>query len=356
MPDADKIFEKALNKERISEQEAFLLFKEGNLIKLGQVASAVRKNFHPDNIVTFVIDRNINYTNICTSKCKFCAFYREKEASDAYLLSEGEIFTKIDEAIDLGATQIMLQGGLHPELKIDYFTRLLSAIKKRYNIHIHSFSPPEIVHIARNSEISTKEALKKLKEAGLDSLPGGGAEILVDHIRQKISPNKISADLWLKVMEEAHGVGLKTTATMMMGSLETPEDRIEHLSCLRNLQDKAGGFRAFIPWTFQPGHTELGGKSISGAEYLRMLAISRIFLDNFKHLQGSWVTQGKEIGQLSLHFGANDLGSIMIEENVVASTGVSYKMSKEEMIELIKGASFFPAQRNTCYEILQTFN
>jgi len=351
-----KILEKPLSEKRISEDEALTLLKEGSLIELGQVANKIRKKFHPEGIATFVIDRNINYTNICESKCKFCAFYREKTDPDAYVLNKDEIFSKINEALELGGTQIMLQGGLNPDLKINYYTDLLSAIKSNYEVCVHSFSPPEIAHISKNSGLSIRETLSELKKAGLDSLPGGGAEILVDHIRHQISPNKIGAELWLKVMEEAHNAGLRATATMMMGSLETIEERIYHLSKLRTLQDKTGVFRAFIPWTFQPGHTELGGKKTSGPEYLKMLAVSRMFMDNFEHVQGSWLTQGKEIGQVALHFGANDLGSIMIEENVVASTGVCYKMSKEEITYLIKKAGFIPAQRNTKYKILETFD
>ncbi|MDO8885907.1 cyclic dehypoxanthinyl futalosine synthase [Candidatus Oleimmundimicrobium sp.] len=356
MKTTENILKKSLSGKRITEDEALTLLKEGELTQLGETANELRKKFHPEDIVTFVIDRNINYTNICESKCKFCAFYREKTDPDAYVLDKDEIFSKIDETLELGGTQIMLQGGLNPDLKIDYYTDLLSAIKSNYKIHIHSFSPPEIAHISKNSGLSLRETLSELKKAGLDSLPGGGAEILVDHIRHQISPNKIGAELWLNVMEEAHSIGLRATATMMMGSLETIEDRILHLSRLRALQDKTGVFRAFIPWTFQPGHTELGGKKTSGVEYLKMLAVSRIFMDNFEHVQGSWVTQGKDIGQIALHFGANDLGSIMIEENVVASTGVCYKMSKDQIINMIKKAGFVPAQRNTRYEILETFN
>ncbi len=356
MKATENILKKSLSGKRITENKALTLLKEGKLIQLGEAANELRKKFHHEGIVTFVIDRNINYTNICESKCKFCAFYREKTDPDAYVLDKDEIFSKIDEALELGGTQIMLQGGLNPDLKIDYYTDLLSAIKSNYKIHIHSFSPPEIAHISKNSGLSLRETLSELKKAGLDSLPGGGAEILVDHIRHQISPNKIGAELWLKVMEEAHNVGLRATATMMMGSLETLEERISHLSKLRALQDKTGVFRAFIPWTFQPGHTELGGEKTTGVEYLKMLSVSRIFLDNFEHVQGSWLTQGKKIGQIALHFGANDLGSIMIEENVVASTGVCYKMSKDQIINMINKAGFIPAQRNTKYEILETFS
>lgn len=350
-----EIVERVSGGERISETDAVLLLRERDMLLLGSVADQICRSFHSENAVSYVIDRNINYTNICSSKCKFCAFFREKGDPDAYLLSKEEIFKKIEETVALHGTQIMLQGGLHPDLDLDYFTDLLSGIKEKYPVHIHSFSPPEIVHIAEASGISLKRTLEKLREAGLDSLPGGGAEILVDHVRQKISPKKISADLWLDVMKAAHSIGMRTTATMMMGSVETLEDRVEHLSKLRKHQDITGGFRAFIPWTFQPSHTELGGQPTSSIDYLRTLAVSRIFLDNFENIQGSWVTQGKEIGQLTLSFGANDLGSIMIEENVVRATGVSCKMSEEEMIRIIKATGKKAVKRNTNYETLAVF-
>jgi cyclic dehypoxanthinyl futalosine synthase len=352
---AENILEKVLAGHRLSEKEALFLLKEGDLLKLGLAADAIRKRKFGADLATFIIDRNINYTNICISGCKFCAFYRQKEDPEAYLLSEEEIFKKIEEAIELGATQIMLQGGLHPDLDIDFYTNLLRKIKQRYQVDIHSFSPPEIDHIARVSKLSSSQVIRKLKSAGLDSLPGGGAEILVDGVRKRISPQKISAERWLAIMREAHSCGLKSTATMMMGSQESPADRIEHLAKIRVLQDETGGFRAFILWTFQPGNTELGGRKANIFDYLSTLAIARLFLDNIDHIQGSWVTQGKEIGQLTLYFGADDLGSIMLEENVVRAAGVSFKMSKEEMIRLIRNAGRLPAQRNTRYEILRRF-
>lgn len=347
------VLNKALEDQRLSPEEALGLLKKGNLLLLGNAADRIAQKFHPEGYASYIIDRNINYTNICESKCKFCAFYREEDSPEAYLLSKEEIFKKIEETLALHGTQIMLQGGLHPKLDIDYFTDLLSNIKGKFTIDIHSFSPAEILQISKVSHLSLGETLVRMKDAGLDSLPGGGAEILVDHVRNKISPNKIGTDQWLQVMEEAHAIGMRTTATMMLGSIENIEDRIEHLLRLRNLQDKTNGFRAFIPWTFQPGHTELGGNSTSSIDYLRTLAVSRLFLDNFENIQGSWVTQGKEIGQITLSFGANDLGSIMIEENVVAATGVSYKMSEEEMIRLIKDTGKKAAKRNTRYEPLE---
>lgn len=355
MNELNLILSKEESGERISPDEALCIFEHAHLLDLARWAKKARFAHHPQNIATFTIDRNINYTNVCTSKCKFCAFYREKESKDAFVLRPEEIFKKIDKAMALGATQIMLQGGLNPDLGLGYFVGLLAGIKAKYDITIHSFSPPEIFHLAKISDLTVLDVLMELKEAGLDSLPGGGAEILVDRVRNEISPHKIGAKDWLSVMDAAHEAGLKATATMMMGSLETTKERIEHLKVVRDLQDKTGVFRAFIPWTFQPGKTELGGATTTGAEYLRFLAISRIFLDNFDHIQGSWVTQGKDIGALCLHFGADDLGSIMIEENVVAATGVSHKISESEMVELIKSSGFVPGKRDTEYNILKVY-
>ncbi|NPV27684.1 MAG: dehypoxanthine futalosine cyclase [Firmicutes bacterium] len=356
MTHTEEIIEQTLEGHRLSEDEALYLFAEGDLLDLGRAANEIANRLHPENIATFIIDRNINYTNVCVSRCKFCAFYRERFHPEAYLLTQKEIFEKIEETLALGGTQIMLQGGLHPDLDLEYFEELLASIKSRYQIEIHSFSPPEIFHLADQSNLPIRKVLQRLQAAGLDSLPGGGAEILVDGVRQVISPHKITANQWLEVMETAHQLGMSTTATMMLGSVETPADRIAHLSKLRALQDRTGGFRAFIPWTFQPGHTELGGQHTSSIDYLRTLAIARLFLDNFPHIQGSWVTQGPRIGQLTLLFGGDDLGSIMIEENVVRSTGVSYKISKEEMIRLIRATGKIPAQRDTRYQIIQVFD
>lgn len=349
------ILKRVLEGNRLSEEEAIFLLKEGDLLALGQAAREICLRKHPDNLVTFVIDRNINYTNICVSQCKFCAFYRTKDEPDAYTLSREEILTKIGETIALNGTQIMLQGGLHPDLSLDYYVDLLRSIKERFDIQIHSFSPPEIYHISKISSLSVPETLRELREAGLDSLPGGGAEILVDHVRQTISPNKIASSAWLEIMEEAQKMDMITTATMMMGSIETIEDRVGHLAKIRNLQDRTAGFISFIPWTYHPGHTKLGGRTISPLDYLKMLSVSRLFLDNFDNVQGSWVSQGKEIGQISLHFGANDLGSIMIEENVLKATGVSYKMSVDEMVQWIRKAGKIPAQRDTDFGIVRRF-
>ena len=339
----------------ISAQEALNLLKHEDILVLGKMADKIRQQKHPDNVVSFVVDRNINYTNICTSECKFCAFYRKEENSDTYVLSNEVIMEKIKETIEAGGTQIMLQGGLNPNLRLSYYVDLLKMIKSKYNITIHSFSPAEIVHIAKQENMSVKAVLLSLHEAGLDSLPGGGAEILVDEIRYKISPKKITADQWLNVMEEAHEIGMKSTATMVIGFGETLEQRIEHMQKIKELQEKTGGFRAFITWTFQPGNTELGGKKTNAWEYLRTLAVTRIYLDNIEHIQGSWVTQGQETGQITLAFGANDLGSIMLEENVVRAAGTAYEMSINKMVNLITASDKIPAQRDTEYNIIKKF-
>ena len=339
----------------ISAQEALNLLKHEDILVLGKMADKIRQQKHPDNVVSFVVDRNINYTNICTSECKFCAFYRKEENSDTYVLSNEVIMEKIKETIEAGGTQIMLQGGLNPNLRLGYYVDLLKMIKSKYNITIHSFSPAEIVHIAKQENMSVKAVLLSLHEAGLDSLPGGGAEILVDEIRYKISPKKITADQWLNVMEEAHKIGMKSTATMVIGFGETLEQRIEHMQKIKELQEKTGGFRAFITWTFQPGNTELGGKKTNAWEYLRTLAVTRIYLDNIEHVQGSWVTQGQETGQITLAFGANDLGSIMLEENVVRAAGTAYEMSINKMVNLITASGKIPAQRDTEYNIIKKF-
>jgi cyclic dehypoxanthinyl futalosine synthase len=342
--------------KRLSSDEAVMLFKKANLLKLAKAADDICKKKHPDGFATFQIDRNINYTNICQNQCSFCAFYRKKDHPEAYVLSQEEIENKVAETIELSGKQIMLQGGINPDLKIDYYTKMFAEIKKKFNIRIHSLSPPEVVYIAESAGLSISDALRELIKAGLDSLPGGGAEILVDRVRQRISPRKISSEKWLEVMEEAHKIGLKTTATMMIGTVETIEDRITHLQKIRDLQDKTGGFLSFISWTFQPGNTALGGKPVSSIEYLRTLSIARLFLDNFPNIQGSWVTQGKDIGQICLSFGANDLGSIMIEENVVKAAGVSHRMSVGEMVDLIGKAGKIPAQRDTEFNILKVYN
>lgn len=349
------ILAEILEGRRISGEEFLFLYQEADLLALARAAVTIRDRRFPNDLITFIIDRNINYTNVCSCRCKFCAFYREATSPDAYVMGKEELFRKIEEAVNAGATQVMIQGGLHPELGIDYFTDMFSSIKRKYDITIHSLTAPEIVHIAGVSGLTTRETLQRLAAAGLDSLPGGGAEVLHDEVRTRISPNKIRTAEWLRVMQEAHEIGLKTTATMMMGSLDTVEHRLAHLEAIRELQDKTGGFRAFIMWTYQPGNNELMGSKVTSLEYLRMLALSRLYLDNFAHVQGSWVTQGKQIGQLSIFFGADDLGSVMLEENVVRAAGLAYKASKEEIIDLIRKAGKTPAQRDTAYNILKIF-
>ncbi|OIP65094.1 MAG: dehypoxanthine futalosine cyclase [Nitrospirae bacterium CG_4_9_14_3_um_filter_53_35] len=349
------IEEKIREEKRLTQEEGLFLLEKADLLTLGEWAQRSRRRKHPDQTVTFIIDRNINYTNICINRCRFCAFYRSKGDPDAYLLSREETFRKIQETLNLGGTQILMQGGLHPDLSIEYFEELFHEIKTRYPIHIHALSPPEIVHLSRQSDLSIRDVLTRLKASGLDSIPGGGAEILVDRVRSRISPNKISQKIWLDVMREAHGLGIPASATMMFGSIEEPEDVIQHLIRIRDLQDETGGFTAFIPWSYQPGNTELGGETVTGVEYLRVLSISRLLLDNIDNIQASWVTQGAKMGQAALFFGANDFGSTMIEENVVSATGVSYRMSAEEIIRLIRDAGFQAAQRNTTYQILKRF-
>lgn len=339
----------------LTERETEQLLVSGDILELGRSADALRQRLHPGNIVTFVIDRNINYTNVCTSGCGFCAFYRKEDHPEAYVLSLEAILAKVGETVAAGGTQVMLQGGLHPGLGIEYYQELLTAIKRDYDITIHSFSPAEILHISRQAGLSVTETLVRLKAAGLDSLPGGGAEILVDSVRKRVSPQKISAGEWLAVMRTAHAVGLKTTATMVIGMGENYADRIEHMAKIRQLQDETGGFRAFIMWSYQPGNTALGGEKTSAWDYLRTLAVARLFLHNVPHIQGSWVTQGENVGQLTLAFGANDLGSIMLEENVVRAAGTAYEMSTEKMVSLIRSTGKIPAVRDTGYNILKVF-
>lgn len=349
-------FEKVAAGESLSREEALSLLADADLLRLGSAADSIRKRLHPDNLVTFVVDRNVNYTNICESKCKFCAFYRDHGATDAYLLAEEEIFAKIRELADSGGTQLLMQGGLHPDLGIDWFEDLFRKIKERFpRIQNHSLSPAEITQIASISGLTVRDAVNRLKAAGLDSIPGGGAEILVDRVRQEISPKKIGWNGWAEVMRAAADAGMPTTATMMFGSRETDEEIVEHIFRVRELQAAGGSFTAFIPWTYQPGNTELGGSTATGVEYLKVLALSRIILDNIPNIQASWVTQGAKMAQVALFFGANDLGGTMLEENVVAAAGCSFRMSREEMVDLIHGAGFNAAQRTTTYRIVRNY-
>ncbi|WP_456370334.1 cyclic dehypoxanthinyl futalosine synthase [Thermodesulfatator atlanticus] len=349
----EKIIEKVRIGKRISPEEALTLWREASFFELGALAREVRFRIHPERIVTYIIDRNINYTNICISGCKFCAYYRPPGKEGGFVLSQEELFRKIEETLALGGVQILLQGGLHPELPFSFYVEMLQSIKKKFpEIHIHGFSPPEIVHFSEISGKTIEEVLRELIKAGLNSIPGGGAEILVDRIRKKVSPNKCSAEKWLEVMRTAHRLGLKTTATMMFGHLETIEDRIEHLKRIRDLQDETGGFTAFIPWPFQPGNTEIDVPKVMPVEYLSMLALSRIFLDNVKNIQASWVTQGPKVAQVALEFGANDFGSTMIEENVVAAAGVSHRLSVDEIERIIRDAGYEPRRRRMDYTLI----
>ncbi|MCI7260843.1 MAG: dehypoxanthine futalosine cyclase [Selenomonadales bacterium] len=340
---------------RINERDGIELLKHGDAIELGRLADAKRRELFGDT-VTFIVDRNINYTNVCKNECKFCAFFRRKDHKDAYLLTYDEILAKVKETVAAGGTQVMIQGGLYPDLGLEYYEKMLRLIRDKFpSITIHSFTATEIQYFAQQAGISVLDTLKRLQEAGLASLPGGGAEILVDEVRKRVSPKKIMTDDWLKVMECAHSIGMESTATMVIGLGETMAQRIEHMEKIRQLQDKTGGFRAFITWTYQPGNTELGGKKTSGWDYMKTLALSRLYMDNIKHIQGSWVTQGERIGQLTLGFGGDDLGSIMLEENVVRAAGTSYDMSINKMVNMIRGAGRKPAQRNTKYEIIKRF-
>ena len=352
--DLKAISEKILAGERIGDEEYRLLAENADLLELGMLADSVRRRRHPSGVVTYIIDRNINYTDICISECRFCAFYKKPGDTRGFLLGRERLAEKIKETKALGGTQILLQGGLHPDLPFSYYEEMVRFIKE-FGVRLHGFSPPEIWHFATISGKTMPEVLAALIAAGLDSIPGGGAEILCDRVRQAIAPRKCTADQWLAVMEEAHRQGLRTTATMMYGHLETAEERLEHLRRLRRLQDHTGGFTAFIPWPFQPGNSDLGETLKTGAAlYLRTLALARIYLDNFDNLQASWVTQGAKVAQLSLSFGANDFGSTMIEENVVAAAGVSFRLSEEEIRRLIVEAGFTPRQRLMDYSLRET--
>jgi cyclic dehypoxanthinyl futalosine synthase len=348
----DEIEHKVEAGKRLDREEGVFLMEEGDLLWLGLLANHVRRRKHPQRIVTYVVDRNINYTNICVSACRFCAFFRSPGEADGYLLSREELHHKIEETLELGGTQILMQGGLHPELRLDYYTSMFRGIKENCPIHLHCLSPPEIVHLARLEGMEVAEVIGRLKEAGLDSIPGGGAEILVDRVRRLVAENKCTTDEWLEVMREAHGLGMRTTATMMFHHVETLAERVEHLLRVRELQDATGGFTAFIPWPFQPDNTALGGPRATGVDYLRTLAVCRIMLDNVDNIQASWVTQGAKVAQVALEFGANDFGSTMIEENVVAAAGACFRMSEEEIVRYIEDAGYIARQRDQAYNLL----
>lgn len=348
----DRIAKKVLAAERISADEGALLLREGGLLELGMLADAVRWRLHPEPVVTYIIDRNINYTNVCTAQCAFCAFYRDLPSREGYLLTKDELAQKIEETIALGGNQILLQGGLHPDLGIEFYEELFRWIKATYPIWIHGLSPAEVQHIARVSKLGVEETLRRLIASGLDSIPGGGAEVLSDRVRGIIGIAKGTTAEWLEVMEVAHRLGLRTTATMMFGHVETLEERVQHLLHLRDLQDRTRGFTAYIGWTFQPANTALAGDELTSFQYLRTLAVARIFLDNFPSVQASWVTQGGKIGQVSLRFGANDFGSLMIEENVVSAAGAHFRLTEGEIARSIQEAGFVPKRRTMDYRIV----
>ena len=353
-PTTRAVLECAAAGERLSPREARLLFDEASLIDLGMAADAVRRRFHPEPIVTYIVDRNINYTNVCVTKCSFCAFYRlPGDTVEGYLHPREVLYGKIDETLALGGTGILLQGGHHPTLPLEWYEDLLSSFRDRYpTLHIHAFSPPEIQHIVHVSKRPLEEVLERLKRAGLDSIPGGGAEILVDSVRDRIAPLKIGTEPWLAVMDCAHRLGIPSTITMMFGHVESLDDRVEHLVRVRDQQDRTGGFTAFIAWTYKPGHTEMGGRETTSADYLRTQAIARLFIDNILNIQSSWVTQGTEIGQIALRYGANDMGSVMIEENVVRSAGNTFCTTQEELERLITEAGYHPRRRDTLYRLV----
>ncbi len=339
---------------RLTPAESVDMYLHAPLPLLGELADEVRARKHPERLATYIIDRNVNYTNICVARCSFCAFYRPVGAPEGYVLGFDEIFRKIEETIELGGGQLLLQGGHNPDLPLEWYEDLFRSVKAEYpEFRLHALSPPEIIHLTRLSRLSIAQVIERLMAAGLDSIPGGGAEILVDRVRKILNCyNKATADEWLEVMRQAHRAGLRTTATMMYGTVETPEERIEHMLRLRALQDEIGGFTAFIAWSYQPEHTELGGVEATGIDYLRTLATARLVLDNFPNLQASWVTQGGKVGQLSLAYGANDMGSVMIEENVVRAAGAAYCMDEVEIVRNIENAGFTPKRRNMHYEIL----
>lgn len=363
MSSIDRILDKAINGDRVGLEECIALFESDQVEKMGHAANQIMLRHHPEPVTTFVIGRNVNYTNICDVYCRFCAFYRQPGSKEGYVLPDEVIFQKIQETIDVGGTEILMQGGTNPNLPFSYYTQLLKEIKKRFNIHMHSFSPAEIMKMKEVSDgLSLEEVIRQIHEAGLDSLPGGGAEILDDRTRSKISRLKGSWRDWMDVMQTAHRIGMSTTATMVIGFGESMEERALHLMRVREAQDEcisngwdSPGFLAFIPWTFQPENTHLRVEKATPEEYLKTLAISRITLDNIRNFQSSWVTMGPEIGKLSLHYGCNDFGSTMIEENVVSAAGTTHKVNISSTLDIIRAAGKTPAQRNTKYEILRVF-
>ncbi len=358
----EEILDRVMSGERLTDDDAVELLRSRDLVAVGRAANALRNRLHDPDQVTFIIDRNLNYTNICVTDCDFCAFYRRPgDVREGYLLPKPVIFKKIEETLAIGGTGLLMQGGHHPDLGIDYYEDLFRSIKARYQIHLHALSPPEIQHAARHSKVTVPEALVRMRDAGLDSIPGGGAEILVDRVRKIIAPKKLKTKEWLGVMRDAHRLGISTTATMMYGHVETVSERVEHFRRIRDLQDETGGFRAFFSWTFQDDGNRLGAKvpretMPTSFDYLLTQAVSRIYLDNVPHIGSSWVTQGKKIGQVALGFGADDLGSVMIEENVVSAAGTTHRTSAEELAHLIRSIGKTPVQRDTLYRPVKIWN
>jgi len=359
--DVRLVLDKALDGERIADEDAITLLRSRDLVAVGRVANEIRNRLTDPTKVTFIVDRNLNYTNVCVTDCDFCAFYRRPgDQRESYLLPKPVIYKKIEETLAIGGTGLLMQGGHHPDLGIDYYEDLFRSIKARYKIHLHALSPPEIQHIARRSKLTIAETLARLRDAGLDSVPGGGAEILVDRVRAIIAPKKTKSDEWLDVMRQAHLLGMSTTATMMYGHVETLEERVEHMRRIRELQDETRGFRAFISWTFQRDGNRLDDvvsdeSRPTSFDYLLTQAVSRIYLDNVSHIQSSWVTQGLKIGQVALGFGADDMGSVMIEENVVSAAGTTYRTTTDELVYLIRSLGKVPVQRDTLYREVRVF-
>jgi cyclic dehypoxanthinyl futalosine synthase len=360
-PTVSEVLERALGGERISDDDAVALLRSRDLVAVGRTANAVRNRKNDPSRITFIVDRNLNYTNVCVTDCDFCAFYRSPgDGREAYVLPKPVIFKKIEETLSIGGTGLLMQGGHHPDLGVDFYEDLFRSIKARYPIHLHALSPPEVQHVARRSKLTIPETLTRLRDSGLDSLPGGGAEILVDRVRRIIAPKKTTSSEWLGVMRDAHRLGISTTATMMYGHVETIEERVEHMRRIRALQDETGGFRAFISWTFQDDGNRLGAlvprdTMPTSFDYLLTQAVSRIYLDNVPHIQSSWVTQGMKIGQVALGFGADDMGSVMMEENVVSAAGTTHRTSTEELVHLIRSVGKTPVQRDTLYREVRVF-
>jgi cyclic dehypoxanthinyl futalosine synthase len=354
----EEILDGVLDGRRMTDDEALALLASRDLVRVGEAAKAMRDRASDPDVVTFSVDRNVNYTNFCITDCDFCAFYRRPMDPEGYVLPKKVIFRKIEETLDLGGTALLLQGGHHPNLRIEWYEDLFADIKSRYPIHLHALSPSEILHIAHVSRITLDETMERLRDAGHDSLPGGGAEILVDRVRQVIAPRKTTSDEWLGVMRAAHRAGMSTTATMMYGTVDTVEDRVEHLRRLREVQDEIPGFRAFVCWSYQSGGGSARGDDhahTTAADYLMMLAVSRLYLHNFPHFQSSWVTQGLRVGQLALEFGCDDMGSIMIEENVVRAAGTAFRLDTERMVAAIEATGRRAVQRDTLYRAVRAF-